>query len=557
MVSKLKERNRRGSYWLIPVLGGLAVVFMGTCGGQKEGAEEDLLRSGRAALAKGNNTRAVALLQKALDASPRNARVRLALVLALERIARLREAERILRDGLVLQPGKAALWGALGRILRRRGKYDQAVKSLDRARKLDPSDPDPALQLGEIYERYQKREIARSHYRAVLAAADRPAHRVLAHQRLARLALRENKLTEAIAQLRGALRIVPRRASLLGELGEALRLAGRPAEALGPLRLRVRLEPDSGPAQLGLGLALRELGNHGQAVRALRLATKLRPKMVAPLLPLAQSLLALDRREEAYLVGVKALALAPQDPAVMWFMAPLYHARKHFESAAALVKQLREARSHDAEYWQLAGAVHTALGRHMEARQDYARALTLRPRDSRLVRLVAFAARRSGNYKAAQRHLLAVLKLDPQDYEAIVHLAISEENLGRRAAARARLLRLVQSRPKRAEAHLYLGWIALRRGGLAEAVRRVRLADRLAGGQSAHALDVLARALLRSKQVAEARKVVDRALALPLSSGDRAYFQKLVDPKSKPRPRPLAPRPRPLAPRPRPLAPRK
>lgn len=157
-----------------------------------------------------------------------------------------------------------------------------------------------------------------------------------------------------------------------------------------------------------------------------------------------------------------------------------------------------------------------------------------------------------------------MVKLDPQDYEASVHLAISEEHLGRRAAARARLLRLVQSRPKRAEAHLYLGWLALRRGGLAEAVRRVRLADRLAGGQSAHALDVLAQALLRSKQVAEARKVVERALALPLSSGDRAYFQKLVDPKSKLQPRTLAPQSRSvapqsrsLAPRPRPLAPRK
>jgi len=538
MASRLRERNCWDRPWRALFLVSIVVVLAGSCGGQKRGAEADLLRSGRAALAKGDNTRAVALFQKAVARSPRNDRARLALTLALERTKRFKEAERILREGLALQPGKAALWGALGRILRSRGKYDQAVKALDRARRLDPSDPDPALQLGEIYERYQKREIARSHYRAVLTSADRPAHRVLAHRRLARLALQENKLTEAIAQLRQALRIVPHRASLLGKLGEALRLAGRPAEALGPLRLRVKLEPDSGGAQLGLGLALRDLGKHAQAVRSLRLATGLQPKMVAPLLPLAQSLMALDRREEAYVVGVKALALAPQDRAVMWLMAPLYYARKLYKSAAALVTQLRETRSHDAEFWQMAGAVHTAQNRHAEARQDFARALTLRPMDSRLVRQVAFAARRAGDYKAARRQLQVVLKLDPEDYDANVHLAISEEHLGRHGAARARLLRLVQTHTKRAEAHVYLGWLALRRGRVAEAVRRVRLADRLAGGRSAHALDVLAQALFRSKQVAQARKVVARALALPLSPGDRDYFQKLVRPPSTPTPTP-------------------
>lgn len=541
---KIRRRDRDNparATWRIWLVGSLAVFLWAGCGGGKKSADGDLLRAGRAALAKGDNTRAVALLKKAVRRSPRNERARVALALALERTNALREAEQILRDGLAQQPGRARLWGALGRILQRRGKYDQAVKALDRARKINPRDPDPALQLGEIYERYRKWDIARSHYRAVLASADRPAHRVLAHRRLARLARRENQLTEAIAQLRQALRLAPRRVALLGELGEALRLAGRPAEALPALRLRVKLEPNSGPARLGLGLAQRELGKHAQAVRSLQLAARLRPKMVAPLLPLAESLLALDRQKDAYAVGVKALALAPEDPAVMWLMAPLYYARKLYGPAAALVKQLRVTRSHDARYWQLAGAVHTALARHAEARQDYARALTLRPRDPRLPRLVGIAARRAGDYKAARRHLLRVLKLEPKDYDAAVHLAISQEHLGQRAAAQSRLTRLVLAHPKRPEAHLYLGWLALRRGALAEAVRRVRVADQLSKGRSAHALDVLAQALLRQKQMAAARKVVARALALPLSPGDRAYFQKLLGPPPGP-PRPKPPK---------------
>ena len=66
-----------------------------------------------------------------------------------------------------------------------------------------------------------------------------------------------------------------------------------------------------------------------------------------------------------------------------------------YTDRAELIRKLEPTRSHDARYWQLAGEVHSALGRHADARRDYARALTLRPRDSRLVRQVALAARRA------------------------------------------------------------------------------------------------------------------------------------------------------------------
>jgi tetratricopeptide (TPR) repeat protein len=320
----------------------------------------------------------------------------------------------------------------------------------------------------------------------------------------------------------------------------------------------VKLEPDNGAAQLGLGLAHQELGDHAAAARALGLAARLLPQKVAPLLPLARSLLALDRQQEAYAVGVKALALAPGDPEVQWLMAPLYLSRGLHLAAAELVEKLRATRSHDAQYWRVAGQVHSALGRFADARQDFARALTLQPRDPRLVRQVAIAARRAGDYKTARRHLLAVLKLDPQDYDIAVHLAIAEAHLGQGAAAWARLAALVRAHPGRPEAQVYVGWLALRKNALAEAIRWARQADRLAGGKSAHALDVLAQALVRQGQSTQARQVVARALALPLSAEDRAYFVKLEElaRRAAPRPGPAHPRPGPARPRPRSPAPR-
>lgn len=504
-------------------------ALLPACGKQDPRAG-DPLREGRASLARGDLTRAQALLRKAVDDSPRSEAARLALSAALVRAGNHREAERCLRDGLALLPRSIPMWVSLGRVLRQRGKYDQAVKALDRARRIDPQDPQPALALGEIYERYQKWEVARSHYQAALTGG-RKDQRVLAHRSLARLARRQNRLTDAIDHLRQALRLEPRGGALYGELGEVLLQAGRPAEALVPLVRLAKLQPRNGEAQLRLGLSYRELGDHGSAVRALRKASKLLSSSAKPLLPLAQSLLAAGKLEEAYSVGVRGLALAPGDHDFLWLMAPLYAARKLYTPAAEALEKLRQVRAHDPEYWRLAGDVHTAQAQHGVASEEYARALTLRPRDRRLLRQAGFSARRAGKYLSARRHLQELLRLDPLDYDAAVHLAIAEEQLGQRGSASARLTRVARAKPGRPEAHLYLGWIALRQGAAARALLHATRADQLARGRSAHALDVLSGALLRLGRVAEAHRVVKRALALPLGKTDRQYFARLLQGK--------------------------
>jgi len=500
--------------------------------GKRQQPTDDPLREGRAALARGDVKRAQALLRKAVADSPRSEAARLSLATALGRAGNHRAAERSLRDGLMLLPRSVALWVSLAGVLRQRGKYDQAVVVLDRARRIDPRDPQPALALGEIYERYRKWEVARSHYQSVLTSG-RTDQRVLAHRRLARIARQQNRLTDAIDHLRQALRLEPRGGALYGELGDALRRAGRPAEALVPLLNLVKRQPRNGEAQLSLGLAHRELGDHGRAVRALRSASKLLSSSAKPLLPLAQSLLALGQPDKAYSVGVRALALAPGDHDALWMMAPLYAGRKLHKPAAEVLRKLRLVRAHDPEYWRLSGDVHTALGKHGLAFEEYARALTLRPRDRRILRRAAFSARRAGKYASARRHLQALLRLDPHDYDAAVHLAIAEEQVGQRGLARLRLNRAVRAKPRRPEAHLYLGWIALRGGAAARALSLASRSDQLAKGQSAHALDVMSGALFRLGQAAAARRVVKRALALPLLAADRQYFEGLL--RGKPR----------------------
>jgi len=240
--------------------------------------------------------------------------------------------------------------------------------------------------------------------------------------------------------------------------------------------------------------------------------------------PLATSLLALNRVDEAYAVGVRALALAPEDPRIQWMMAPLYLKRGLPGPARALLTKLAPIRAHDPDYWRYVGRAASALGDYRAAQQAYARAVTLRPRDPKLLEALAVAARRAGDYTRAARHLEALLRRDPKRYGLRIHLAIAQEFLGHRAEALRLLGQARKLAPQRPDAFTYLAWIALRSGAVAKARTLAIQADRLAKGKSPHALDVLASAEARLGAVKAARQALDRALALSLSPGDRKYL---------------------------------
>jgi tetratricopeptide (TPR) repeat protein len=205
-------------------------------------------------------------------------------------------------------------------------------------------------------------------------------------------------------------------------------------------------------------------------------------------------------------------------------MAPLYLERGLVEPAGELLGQLAGARAHDPDYWALVARVAEGRGDHGAAREAWAKALTLRPRELALRRRLGFAARRAGDYPGALLHLQAVVAARPDDYDALVHLAIAAEFTGQRGRASEALERAQRLAPARPEAVVYLAWLAQRQGRLHEALARAEQADRLAGGTSVWALDVLASVLVTLGRRSEAKVVLDRALALPLAEGDRRYL---------------------------------
>jgi tetratricopeptide (TPR) repeat protein len=492
-----------------------------------ETISDDLLARGRAAFARGEQDRAVALMRQAVARTPTREAPRLALAEALRRTGQPKAAESVLREGLDRAPDRLGLLLALADALAAQGRFDDAVTALDRARRVAPREAEPGIRLGELYERHGQGPVARSHFLAALALAHRDADRLAAGLGLARLAEAAGSPAEAIVQLRQAVALAPSRADLAERLGRALLATGRPAEAEPVLRQAVAQGGGTPEAHLALGLAQRDLGQVPAALASLAQADRLRPRDVRVLLPLAQLLLAAGRTDEAYATGVRALAVAPGHAEIAWLMVPLYLRRQLPGPALDLLRELEPVRAHDPDLWVWFGETYEALGKPRQAQESYAKAVTLRPRDRALLRRQAFAARRAGDYASATRGLEPLVEADPADVEAVVHLAICREHLGARGQAETLLRQATGRHPERPEPWLYLGWIALRAGQPGRAVDLAARADRLAAGQSLHALDVLASALARLGRGAEALAALDRALALPVGPDDREYLQSL------------------------------
>jgi tetratricopeptide (TPR) repeat protein len=84
----------------------------------------------------------------------------------LDRGQKLDEAEALITEAARLQPGDGGIADSLGWMQYRRGRYAEAVVSLERAQQLEPTDPTVTQHLGDAYWQVGRRIEARFKWRA-------------------------------------------------------------------------------------------------------------------------------------------------------------------------------------------------------------------------------------------------------------------------------------------------------------------------------------------------------------------------------------------------------
>jgi tetratricopeptide (TPR) repeat protein len=197
-----------------------------------------------------------------------------------------------------VEPDQPDVWNSIGLAQARLGRTDEAIASFERALAVDPRHAEAARNLGTTLAGAGRRDEAIAAYQRAVAAAP---GMVEAREDLATLLAGAGRLPDAEAQLRDAIRTDPQSARGHVQLGAVLGAQGRWREAVAAYEGAVRLAPRWIDAFASLAEAQAAAGDFPRAVVAAERARDLARNDGR-----AATVAELDRRLTSYRAGTPA-----------------------------------------------------------------------------------------------------------------------------------------------------------------------------------------------------------------------------------------------------------
>jgi tetratricopeptide (TPR) repeat protein len=418
--------------------------------------------------------------------------------LALFRQQRLAEACALLEEVCRTDRTDAEAWTLLGAANGMLGRYADAERNLQQVLQLRPS--------------------AEAHYY------------------LGNTLLAQNRLPEAEASFRAALRLQPRLAEAQCNLGDTLQQLGRYREAEDCYRSAIELRPELTGAYLNLGLALHRQRKLDEAVSLYRHALRLWPGLAEVHYHLGNALTELSRLEEAIASHREAIRARPDFAMAHNNLAlALYRARRYDEALTHHREALRLAPGVAGMHTNL-GTTLYAMGRMEEAEREFRQALE-RPGGGEKRPAGANAAREGtleawlnlGSIKARQERwdeavdcYRQALRQQPDHPEVHASLAIALHNQNKFNEAIAAGRRALELKPDHAGACHTLGAVHADLDRFEEAIAYYREALRHDPG-SAESYIGLGMALCAVGQAHEAIETGRKAIEVSPRSADIHY----------------------------------
>ncbi|HET9020154.1 MAG TPA: tetratricopeptide repeat protein, partial [Acetobacteraceae bacterium] len=237
-------------------------------------------------------------------------------------------------------------------------------------------------------------------------------------------------------------------------------------------------------AYLALAAALRQQDVQEFAEILLRLALDARPDLTTARL-LSADTLAQGRRPDAALAMLAPVsANDPLAPVVDLRRAAFEDRTGDSDAALRLLARLENEQPDQPQPFALQGAILRAKHRHTEAVAAYDRAVALTPNPTKLNWPLFYergvAEERAHQWPKAEADFLRALQLSPNEPLVLNYLGYSWTEQGTHLAeARQMIERAAQQRPNDGAVVDSLGWISLREGHTAQAVRDLEKAVEL------------------------------------------------------------------------------
>ncbi|MCZ7400350.1 MAG: tetratricopeptide repeat protein [Candidatus Methanoperedens sp.] len=196
----------------------------------------------------------------------------------------------------------------LGLAYDRIGKYEEAIKELNEALRLNPDYIEVHNNLGVTYDRMGMPEEAVNELKEALKL--NPDY-TEAHCNLGNIYARSGRYEEAAGELQEALRINPELAIAHNNLGNIYALQRRNEGAIQEFKEALRINPDYAPAHNNLGNAYAETGRHEDALREFQEALRLDPEFPEAYLGMGLVYYAQNSFERAAQAMIRAVCLSP------------------------------------------------------------------------------------------------------------------------------------------------------------------------------------------------------------------------------------------------------
>jgi superkiller protein 3 len=418
-----------------------------------------------------------------------------------------------------------------------------AILELNRARAVEPGNPEILIELGIAHGELKDWEDAIATLRKAVALA--PGS-VRAHYNLALTLDRADPSKGAgIPEYRKALKIDPADVDSLINLAVDRGEEDAP-EARNLLARALKADPKNANAHLNLGLLLKKNSDYKSAASELREAARLNPKLLEAHRQLIPMLASQANWGEVVEQCRKMLEWYPDDFGARYTLGQALIREDQTEEgkaelARALELRKRQQQQQQADKSREEGIVNLNKGNITDALSQFKSAVSLD--DSSVNRMyLGLALAASGDVQASISEINASIQLDPKNARAHLNLGSVYMQTNQELKARSEFEKAVELEPWFPEAHNNLGLILAQNSRLDEAAEHFRRASELSPDyleawfnlglalRTANRLDDAAEALRHAAKIAPENGQVQYALGMTLrDKGDLAGARAALD----------------------------
>jgi tetratricopeptide (TPR) repeat protein len=260
-----------------------------------------------------------------------------ATALEFHQSGRIKDAERLYRQCLTINPRHADSLHLLGVVALAEGRHAEAIDLIGRAIAINGREAPYHSNLGTVLWKLGHLDAAIACYRRALEL--RPDY-AKAHFNLGTVLWKQERLTEAEACYRNALSFKPDYAEAWDNLGTVLKRSGRQDEAIACYRRAIEVSPNYPEAHNNLGTALLEQGQTGEAVGCYRKALDLKPDYPDAHFNLGTAILELGQPNTAVACYRDAIALRPDNTGALLNLGTTLKELGNLDEAAACYRNV-------------------------------------------------------------------------------------------------------------------------------------------------------------------------------------------------------------------------